>query len=205
MRRMTSGTRLALTLTGATALATAATSTAFANDSHDVTPSPIQAVALDLRTPLNPAVYHAFLDAKLDRIEAAMNALHAKVSAIPSTTVLTGMERRAAKARLAKAAFLSNVLDALPDSGLYAPTAVEAAQVARIQAALDTIVAKLKAVLANVPVATPTTTTISDSSLDPAKALRLLGFGDHVCDGRWDGWRDGVRYDRTRWDGWFHH
>jgi hypothetical protein len=204
MRQLTGGTKLALTLTGATAIATMATSTAFANDAHWTEPSLFQATTLDLRVPLNPDVFHAFLDAKLDRVEAAMNALRAKVSAIPSTTVLTGMERRAAKARLAKAAFLGHVLDNLPDSGLYAPTATEAAQIARIQAALDAIVAKLKTLLANVPAVTPTTTTLVTKSLDPRTALALLGTRDHVCDGHWDGWHDGTRFDRTRWD-WWHH
>jgi hypothetical protein len=197
MRAMTNGTRLALTLTGATALATAATTTAYACDARDLAPTTttLQASALDLRTPLNADVYHAFLDAKLDRVQTYVDALRAKVAAVPNTTVLAGAQRWTAKAELAKVTYLSRLLDAIPDSGTYAATAAEQAQVSAIETALAAVKAKLVALLANAPaVAAPTQTRLATRTI-AVKDLRT-----HVCDGHWDGFR----YDGTRWDGWHH-
>jgi len=196
MRRVTSGTTLALTLTGATALATASMSTAYAYDVHNFTPpSSLQASTLDFRVPLNADVYHAFLDAKLDRLGTYVDALRAKVAAIPSGTVLVGEARFVAKHRLAKAASLSQLLAAIPASGQFAPTSAELAQIAGIRADLSAIVTKLKALLANRPAAvTPTTF--------KSAVARTLFTKDHVCDGHF-----GTRYDGTRWSGWtwWHH
>jgi hypothetical protein len=199
MRAMRNGTRLALTLTGATALATAATTTAYACDARDARDislaTTVQASALDLRTPLNADVYHAFLDAKLDRVRTYVDALRAKVAAIPGGTVLTGAARWDAKAKLAKLTYLSRLLDAIPDSGTYAATAAEQAQVAAVEADVAAVRAKLVALLGNAPaVATPTQTRLV------TKTVGVRDLRSHVCDGHWDGFR----YDGTRWDGWHH-
>jgi hypothetical protein len=206
MRAITSGTRLALTLTGATVLATAATTTAYACDTRDLTPtvSGLQATSLDLRTPLNPEVYRAFLDAKLDRVATYVDALRAKVAAIPAGTVLTGDARFAAKARLAKTAYLTRLLDAIPDSGTYAPSAAERAQVAAIEADLAAIASRLTALLANRPAA-PAPTTVK--LVTRTTSVKSLDLRRHVCDH--DGWRsDGTRWDgyhRDGWSSWWHH
>lgn len=203
MRAITNGTRLALTLTGATALATAATTTAYATGTNGLAPATttLQASTLDLRTPLNADVYRAFLDAKLDRVATYVNAIQAKVAAIPAGTVLVGAERYAAKAKLAKAAYLSRLLDAIPDSGTYAPTTAERATIAAIQADLAAITAKVKALLANQPaVVTPTMTKVAARTV----AVKDLSLGRHVCDGHWDGFRSD-RWDHDGWSSWWHH
>ena len=189
-----------VTLVGTTALTLPLSLSAHAHDGFTATRS-FEAAQLDLRTPLNAEVYQAFLDVKLDKIEALVNATQAKVAAIPSTKVLSGIERRIAKVRLARAATLGAMLDKLPDSGALAPTAAQQAQIARIRADLKAIVAKLKTLLANQPVVVkPTSTTVK-----PVSDLKVLGtwWGKDGCDGRHrdgDGWRDGDR-DRN-WDGW---
>jgi hypothetical protein len=174
--------------------------TAHAHDGVTVrTTTSFEAPLLDLRTPLNAEVYHEFLDEKLDRLAALVDATRAKVAAIPNDEVLTGIERRVAKVRLTRAARLSAFLDALPDTGIYAPTAAQQAQIDAIRADLAAIVAKLKALLANEPpVVTPTTVKPIDD-----KVLGGWWWG-HDCDGRhdgdrwrsWDGWQS--------WDGWRH-
>jgi hypothetical protein len=208
MRAITNGTRLALTLTGATALATAATTTAYATGNDGLAPATttLQASTLDLHTPLNADVYRAFLDAKLARVASYVNAIQAKVAAIPSDTVLVGSARFAAKAKLAKAAYLSRLLDAIPDSGTYAPTAAERATIAAIQADLAAITAKVKALLANQPaVVTPTMTKVAARTV----AVKDLSLRRHVCDGHWGDWdRDGWSSDRWNhdgWSSWWHH
>jgi hypothetical protein len=198
MRTM-SGTSLALTLTGATVLATAATTTAYACDTRDLAPavSELQATSPDLRTPLNPDVYRAFLDAKLDRVATYVAALRAKVAAIPAGTVLTGADRVAATAELAKTAYLTRPLDAIPDSGTYAPTAAERARLAAIEADVAAIASRLTALLANRPAAAAPTTTKVVMRTTSVQSRDL-----HVCDH--DGWRwDG--YHRDGWSSWWHH
>lgn len=189
-----------VTLVGVTALTMPISVAAYAHDSVTTTTTTFEAPALDFRTPLNTEVYRAFLDAKLDKLAALADATRAKVAAIPGDTVLRGTARKVAKLRMARAARLSAILDAIPTTGAFAPTAAERARIAAIQADLDAIVAKLKMLLANEPTAvTPTTTAVK-----PAEDLKVFGtwFG-HDCDGRhdgtgdWDGWRT--------WDGWRHH
>ena len=192
-----------VTLVGTTALTLPLSLTAHAHDGFTATRS-FEATQLDLRTPLNAEVYQAFVDAKLDKIEALVNATQAKVAAIPSTKVLSGIERRIAKVRLARAATLSAILDKLPDSGALAPTAAQQAQINAIRADLATIVAKLKTLLANQPaVVKPTSTTVK-----PVNDLKVLGswwLGKGGCDGHRDGDRnrDGDRWGS--WDGWHRH
>ena len=203
MRSM-SGTKLAVAIAGATALTTAATVTAYAHDDHTTTTTTWQAPLLDRRVPLNADVYGEFLDAKLDALAAYANAARAKVAAIPADTVLVGKARWVAKARLAKAARLSALLDAIPDTGAYAPTAAQQAQIAAIQADLEAIVARLKTLLANKPVV------VAPVAISPVKEARSLREAtkvladrwtrDHDCDRHWGDW-DGDR-DGSRWDGW---
>jgi hypothetical protein len=200
MRQLSNGTTLAIIVTGATALATAATQTAYAHDGVTFNVSPYEATTLDHEVPLSAEVYHEFFDARLDVVEAKAAALKNTVAAIPSDTVLNGAERMAAKARLAKVSYLARVLANLPDSGAFAPTATEATQIARIRAMLDAIAAKLKTLLANAPaVVTPTTV----KPLAKTLGLRDLSlFDGHHCDGHWgdrDGRWDGWRYDGSRW------
>lgn len=189
MHPIANGTKLALAITATTAFMTSAPTTAYAFHEGDFRPvSTLQATTLDLRTPLNATVYHQFLDAKLDAVEAAANALRTKVLAIPAGTVLTGDARWAAKAKLAKVAGLAGILNALPDSGAFAPTATEAAQIARIEATLATIAARLKTLLANAPAVTPKVLGTRLFGKDPS-VLGSFRFRHH-CDGmRWDGWR----------------
>lgn len=206
MRSM-SGTKLAVAIAGATALTTAATVTAYADDDGGTTTTTWQAPLLDRRVPLNADVYSEFLDAKLARLAAYADAARAKVTAIPAGTVLTGQARQLAKARLAKAARLTALLDAIPGTGAYVATATQRAQIAAIQADLDAIVARLKTLLANKPVV------VAPVTLSPAKETRSLREAtkvfadrwsrDHECDRRWGDW-DGDR-DGSRWDGWDGH
>jgi hypothetical protein len=194
---MRKATSLAVTLAGAAALtaATTATATTTAN-AHDDQPftHTWQAPTLDHSVPLNADVYRAFLDAKLDKLAAYVAATRARVAAIDSDEVLTGLERRVAKSKIAKARRLGAFLGALPTTGAYAPTAAERATVAAIKADLAAIVGKLTALLANEPVVTPVTTTVAK------RTTTVEATRDHVCDGRhdgyrtWDGWRD-----------WWHH
>jgi hypothetical protein len=208
MRSM-SGTKLAVTIAGATALTTAATVTAYAHDGGTgpaTTTTSWPAPTLDRRVPFNAAVYQEFLDAKLDRLQAYVAIVRAKVGAVPADEVLAGLERRVAKARIAKAARVSALLGAVPDSGTYAPTAAQQAQIADIRADLAAIVAKLKALLANVPTVAPTTVRPAKTTRSLRDATKVLGATwdrDHDCDRHWGGWdgdRDGDG-DR-RWGDW---
>lgn len=194
---------LAVTLIGAATLAPAPP--AQAHDSW--TPSVSwQAATVDFRGTVNADVYRAILDDKLDDLADYANALRAKVAAIPVDTVLTGMERRAAKARLAKAAWIGAALDRIPTSGTYAPTAAQQATIAGIRADLAATVTRLKELLANEPPApAPVAVKPVTKTLSLRDALKVLGTRfdrdgdrDHECDGRWGDWdRDGDR----DWDG----
>lgn len=206
MRSM-SGTKLAVTIAGATALTTAATVTAYAHDggtapTTTVTTTTWPAPALDRRVPFNADVYQEFLDAKLDRLQAYVAGVRAKVTAVPADEVLTGLERRVAKARIAKAARVSALLGALPDSGTYAPTAAQRAQLADIRADLAAIVAKLKALLANVSAVTPTEVRPAKTTRSLREATKVLAATwdrDRDCDRHWGDWDgDGDR----RWGDW---
>ena len=192
MRRMTTRSVL-VTLAGASAITTAATSTAYACTTTDwaTKVSALQATTLDHATPFNADVYHAYLDKRLDGLEAMANALAAKAAGIPSDTVLRGRARDVAKAWLAKVTWLDAKLDAIPDSGAFAPTAAENAQIESIQDDLGSIAAKVKALLANAPAVVKPTT------VKPVVEARKLTFRDRFHrDTRWDG-------TRTWWDG--HH
>ena len=208
MRSM-SGTKLAVTIAGATALTTAATVTAYAHDggtapSTVTTTTTWPAPTLDRRLPFNADVYEEFLDAKLDRLQAYVAGVRAKVSAVPADEVLTGLERRVAKARIAKASRVSALLGALPDSGAYAPTAAQRAQIADIRADLAAIVAKLRALLANVPAVAPTTVRPAKETRSLREATKVLGATwdrDRDCDRRWGDWDGDGDRDR-RWGDW---
>jgi len=194
MRRMTTRAVL-VTLAGASAIATTATSTAYACTTTDWSTkvSPFQATTMDHTTPLNPDVYHAYLDKRLDGLEAMANAVAAKVAAVPNDTVLRGKARLVAKEWLARVTWLNAKLDAVPDSGTFAPSAAENAQIENIQDDLSSIAAKIKALLANEPaVVTPTT-------VKPIAAVKRITLRDRFQrDFRWDGtrwWWDGHHCD----------
>lgn len=188
-----------ITLVGTTALTCAIALTAHA---HDGAETPATTVAYDAplferHTPLNAAVYEAFLDAKLAKVAALAEATRAKVAAIRGDEVLTGMERRVAKLRLARATKLAAMLDALPDSGVYAPTAAQRTRIAAIRADLDAIVAKLTRLLANRPAPTPSTRPSITTGVDKSEVAGTSDWWRKGCRG-WDGVEDGEH----RWDGW---
>jgi hypothetical protein len=151
-----------------------------------------------MRGTLDLAVYHAFLDRRLDVAQAYVNALQAKVAAIPASTVLTGEARYVAKHRLAKVAAMQRLLGMIPASGPYAVTPAERAQIAALQADLAVLKSALLTRLANEPAVAATT-------VRPAlKTVRVLGTRfdrDARWAGWWDGRRDGTRYDGWRYDG----
>jgi hypothetical protein len=187
-----------VTLAGASAIATTATSTAYACTTTDWSAkvSSLQASTLDHTTPLNPDVYRAYLDKRLDGLEAAADVIAAKVAAVPSDTVLRGRARDTAKAWLAKVTWLNARLDAVPDSGTLAATAAENAQIENIQDDLTAIAAKIKALLANAPAVVKPTT------VKPIAEVRRISLRDRFRrDFRWDGtrwWGDGHHCDGSR-------
>jgi hypothetical protein len=160
--------------------------------------SHLQVGTLDMRGTLNPDVYHAILDRKLDAVAAYAATLQAKVAAIPATTVLTGEARSTAKFRLAKVVAMRHLLAMIPPTGPYAATAAERADIDAIDARLAATKSMLLARLDNLPV-TPTATKV----LDVRATTKVLNtrfdrdawwrwwsmFGDR--DHRWDG----SRYD----------
>lgn len=200
--RLSSATTKAAVVAGATALAAGIAPPAQA---HWDDPSPFQAATLDMRGLVDADVYHAILDRKLDVVQAEVTALTAKVSAVPSTTVLTGQARLAAKARLAKVVLLQRLLAAIPATGPYAATAAERAQIDALLGDLATVKSALLTLLANEPI-TPTavrpalrTVSVAKATVD-ARRTRWWGWWtwvdrDRRWDGSWDGW-DGHRCDR---------
>lgn len=185
-----------MTLVGTTALTCAVALTAHAHDSAAPVTTDYVAPLFERRVPLNADVYGAMLDAKLARMAAVADATRAKVAQIPGDEVLMGLERRVAKVRLARATKLAAMLDALPDSGIYAPTAVQRTRIAAIRADLAAIVAKLTRLLANepAPVTPPRLTTRTDK---PEAVAGTSEWWRKGCRG-WDGVEDGEH----RWDGW---
>jgi hypothetical protein len=201
-------TKLAI-VAGATVLASGATP-AVAHDGWTTTSGTptYDAPALDMQVPLNAGVYHAFLDRKLDLVEAYVTALKAKVNAIPADTVLTGDARDTAQHRLAKASAMRRLLALIPTTGPYAATAAEHAQVDTIEARLAAIKSTLKALLANeAVVVTPTTVkvaTVTKTHVLGTRFDRDAARTWWLRWSRWSGWSgwDGDR-DGDRWDG--HH
>jgi hypothetical protein len=196
MAELSSGTKAAV-VAGVTILASGLAQPASAHDGWTYTGSPYQATTLDMRGTLDPAVYHAFLDRRLDAAQAYVTALQAKVAAIPASTVLTGEARYVAKHRLAKVAVMQRLLAAIPASGPYAATPAERAQIAALQADLAALKSALLTRLANEPAVAPT-------AVQPAlRTVRVLGthFDSDARWTRWAGWWDGRR-DGTRYDGW---
>ena len=192
MRLSHAATRTAV-VAGATLLASGLTPA----QAHDrpYTGSTLQAGTLDMRGWFDPAVYHAMLDRKLDVVDTYVDAIAAKVNAIPSGTVLTGDTRLMAERKLHKVLFLNHLLSLIPTSGPYAATASERAQITTLQSRLATLASRLRTLLANAP-ATPT-------------AVRPATFVKPLADRRFDRtrfwtfrWWDG-RWDGRSWDG--HH
>jgi hypothetical protein len=144
--------------------------------------SHLQAGTLDMRGTLNPDVYHAILDRKLDVVQTYVTTLQAKVNAIPAGTVLTGEARSTAKFRLAKVVAMRHLLALIPETGTYAATAAERAQIDAIDARLASLKAALLALLDNMPV-TPTATKV----LDRRATSKVLG----------------TRFDRDAWWRWW--
>ena len=189
MRTMTTRTKAVVTIAGATALATGAVVPAEAHNGTGTVGR--HAPTLDMRGGLNPAVYHAFLDRKLDVAQAWATAMHAKVAAVPSTTVLSGVERHAAKKRLAKVLAAKRLLASIPVTGTFAATAAERAQVDAIEASLAGTAAMLETLLANEPVVVaPTTTKPAVRAVNVAKVLGARDARWWGWDGWW-GWHDG--------------
>lgn len=210
MRNITTRTKAAVAIAGATALATGAISPA---EAHDGTLNVgLHAPTLDMRGGLNPAVYHAFLDRKLDAAQAWAEAMHAKVAAVPSTTVLSGVERHAAKQRLAKVLAAKRLLGNVPVTGTFASTATEQAQVAGIRATLAETAAMLETLLANADAAVVTPTHVQPAALEVAKVRDARWWGWNGWwgwhdgrDGRRDGRGDGARVEGARFDRDGHH
>jgi hypothetical protein len=191
MRPGTVSTKAAVIL-GATALATGVMPPAQAHEDLPYV-SPYQATALDMRGLVDAGTYHAILDRKLDVVQATVNALQANVAAIPSTTILTGAARDAAKARLMKVTFVQRLLAAIPTTGPYAATAGERAQVEAIAADLAAIRNDLATLLANEPVA-PTTLRPARRTMSLVKADR---DGSRV---RWSNWSNWPTWSGWTWD-----
>jgi hypothetical protein len=204
MRTMTTRTKAVVTIAGATALATGAVVPAEAHGGTGTVGH--HAPTLDMRGGLNPAVYHAFLDRRLDVAQAWAEAMHAKVAAVPSTTVLSGVERHAATKRLAKVLAAKRLLARIPVTGTFAATAAERAQVDAIEASLAGTAAKIEALLANEPVV------VTPTHVKPAVA-KVLGARDARWWG-WNGWwgwhdgrdgKDGARVEGARFGRDGHH
>ncbi|MDQ1712054.1 MAG: hypothetical protein QOE45_1504 [Frankiaceae bacterium] len=203
MPNMTMRTKATVAIAGATALATGAVAPAEAHSSTDTVGQ--HAPTLEMRGTLNPAVYHAFIDRKLDLAQAWASSLHAQVAAVPSTTVLTGASRGVAKQNLAKVLAAKRLLAKLPTTGPYAATAAERAQAAAIHASLAGTAAMLKSLLANEPVVvTPTFVKPAVRTVKVAKVFGVRDFRWFGWDGRWhDGRHDGkhrARVEGTRSD-----
>lgn len=187
MRLTQTATRTAV-VAGATLLASGLTPA----QAHDrpYTGSTLQASTLDMRGWFDPAVYHATLDRKLDRVDAYVTAIAAKVGAIPTGSVLTGDTRLMAERKLHQVLFLNHLLSLVPASGPYAATATERGQVAALRSRLATLASTLRTLLANAPV-TPT-------------AVRPAAFVKPFADRRFDRTRFwSFRWWDGRWDG--HH
>jgi hypothetical protein len=200
MRTMTMRTKAAVTIAGATALATGAIAPADAQIGTGTVGH--HAPALEMRGTLNPAVFHAFLDRKLDAAQTWAETMHAKAAAIPSATVLSGVERKAAKRRLASVVAAERLLASIPTTGPYAATAAERAQIADIQATLAATAATLTSLLANAPVAV-TPTTFTKPNVRTVALAKVLGFRDARWlgwNGSWDGRHDGDRVAGERGD-----
>jgi hypothetical protein len=181
MTELSRGTKAAV-VAGVAVLASGVTPASAHDYTGTYTGSHLQAGTLDMRGTLNPAVYHAILDRKLDVVQAYVTTLQAKVSAIPAGTVLTGEARSTAKFRLAKVVAMRHLLAMIPETGTYAATSAERAQVDAIEARLATIKSALLALLDNMPV-TPTATKV----LDRRATTKVLG----------------TRFDRDAWWRWW--
>jgi hypothetical protein len=182
MPELTRGTKAAV-VAGVAVLASGVTTPASAHDYVGTySGSHLQAGTLDMRGTLNPDVYHAILDRKLDVVETYVATLRAKVAAIPSTTVLTDEARSTAKFRLAKVVAMRHLLALVPATGPYAATAAERAQIDAIDARLAGVKVALLALLDNMPVM-PTATKV----LDRRATSKVLG----------------TRFDRDAWWRWW--
>jgi hypothetical protein len=181
MPEITRGTKAAVVV-GVAVLASGVTPASAHDYTGTYTGSHLQAGTLDMRGTLNPDVYHAILDRKLDVVQAYVTTLQAKVAGIPGSTVLTGESRSTAKFRLAKVVAMRHLLALIPETGTYAATTAERAQVDAIEARLATVKSELLALLDNMPV-TPTTTKV----LDVRTTSKVLG----------------TRFDRDAWWRWW--
>jgi hypothetical protein len=211
MRSMTTRTKAIVTIAGATALATGAVAPAEAHSGTGTVGR--HAPTLDMRGTLNPAVFHAFLDRKLDVAQAWAEAMRAKVAAVPSTTALRGVERHAATKRLAKVLAAKRLLGNVPTTGTFATTAAEQAQVAGIRATLADTAAMLETLLANQPLSPthvrPAARAVNVAKVRGATDARWVWNGWwEGRDGRWDGRdgrRDGARVEGARFGRDGHH
>lgn len=202
MRRMTARTKLALALTGATAIATAATTTAYAWDDDSVTTRTWwghEAPTLDRTAPVNAEVFARYVDAKLDKVEALAATLSGRVGT---------MRYEEAKAWLAKVTRTRQVLDAVNGAEYAERVAALDARLASLQDQLTSRIAELRARLAAVKEAARAAERARRAAALAAavKATDTKVLGDrfdrdHECDGRWDGWGDGDWRDGDWYDG----
>lgn len=199
MRRLTARTKLALALTGATAIATAATTTAYAWDDDAVTTRTWwghEAPTLERTAPVNAEVFAVYIDAKLDKVEAFAASLSGRAAT---------MRYEEAKAWLAKVTWTRQALGAVDGAAFAERVAALDARLASLQSQLRTRIATLRAQLA----------AAREAALQAARARRaallaaavkadtkVLGERDHECDGFHDGWDGWSRdWSRDRWDG----